>query len=518
MNVRSLEATRGRPSAVGIAVLAAAFLVADGLKSARAQHGNTASPLPAQRAGPPGSLNPYATTHLPGRYWSYPVSDPTAAERAVLAGRVYRTVLDESVRRAMTPPRPGGGPRDAAALFRLELAERLGQWSLRWQEAQDNAAKSRAARYQALSDHLSRMSALEGGRFHREAVKAAGGPGEPKPPRAFAEIARFFRPVTERGIDRIVPALLESERPVEPVGVAVTSAEQVELAGRVYRAILDEAVDRFLASPREDGTRRPEGAIFDALLAERLGFWSDLWRQAEDAAVTDRASRSAGARDRAARIALAGARLARPDGRTATLRSHIERMGALESGRFVNEALERAGRTAVAPVDMTPFRAFADLARFLRIEAESQLLKASRPQDADITASSQAEAAGRIYQAILDEAARRYLEAPRAGREPTDDRLVFDPLLAERLAAWSIFWGRAQVGSGGSRVERFAAIREHIERMASLEDGRSLHDTFEREGPLIGGPAAPAPPREFAEVARFFRLEALWELELIKSR
>ncbi len=104
------------------------------------------------------------------------------------------------------------------------------------------------------------------------------------------------------------------------------------------------------------------------------------------------------------------------------------------------------------------------------------------------------------------------------GAKPTDARLIFDSRLAERLAAWSISWGRAQVGAGGSRVARFAAIREHIERMVSLEDGRSLRDAFERDGPLIGGPAAPAPPREFAEVARFFRLEALWELELIRSR
>ncbi len=250
MNVRSLRANRRRASAVGIVVFAVAFMVADGLTIVRAQHGGTANPLPAQRAGPPGSLNPYATPHLPGRYWSYPVSDPTAAERAVLAGRIYRGILDESVQRVMTLPRPDGGPRDAAALFPLELAERLGQWSLRWQEAQDNAAKSRAARYRALSDHLGRMSALEGGRFWREAAKAAGGPDEPKPPRVFAEVARFFRPVDERGIDRIVPALPQSERPVEPVGVAVTPAERVEIAGRVYPAILDEAVDRFLASPR----------------------------------------------------------------------------------------------------------------------------------------------------------------------------------------------------------------------------------------------------------------------------
>ena len=96
-----------------------------------------------------------------------------------------------------------------------------------------------------------RMSALEDGRSRRETGRAAGGPVEPNPPRASAEVARFFRPIDEWGIDRIVPSPLQSERPLNPLGVAVTPAEQVEIAGRVYHAILDEAVDRFLAAPRE---------------------------------------------------------------------------------------------------------------------------------------------------------------------------------------------------------------------------------------------------------------------------
>ena len=354
---------------------------------------------------------------------------------------------------------------------------------------------------------------LESGRYWRDPLEAAGVPFATKPPGLFAEVARFFRPVNERGIDRIVPALLQSERPLNPVGVAVIPAEQVEIAGRVYRAILDDAVNRFRASPRE-----ATGLILNAFLAERLAYWSDLWRQSEDAAVTDRSSHLAGARDRAARTVSAGTRLAGPDGAGATLRSHIERMAALESGQFVNDAREQAGRAAVEPLDMTRFHEFAEVARFCRIAAESRLPKASRPKDTDAKDSRQAEAAARIYQAILDEAARRYREAPRPGGEPPDARLVFDSLLAERLAAWSIGWGRAQIGSGGSRVLRFAVVRSHIERMASLEEGRSLHNALERLGPLNGGAAAPAPPRDFAEVARFFRLEALWELELIRSR
>jgi hypothetical protein len=53
--------------------------------------------------------------------------------------------------------------------------------------------------------------------------------------------------------------------------------------------------------------------------------------------------------------------------------------------------------------------------------------------------------------------------------------------------------------------------------MASLEDGRFLHDPLARAGRGNGG-AVRAPSREFAEIARFFRLAALWELERLKSR
>jgi hypothetical protein len=518
MNVRHFRATRRRASAVALSVLAIALMRADGSVSARAQGARArTNPRPAQAAGTPNYLNPYGP-YGPGRYSPYPVKDPTAAERAAIAGRAYRTILDGWVRRATTPPRPGGGPPDDPALFSLELAERLGLWSLRWQEAQDNAAKSLAGRYQALSDHLNRMSSLEEGRSLREAVQPTGRPVESKPPRSFAEIARFFRPVDDGGIDKVVPDLVEFERPLNPRGVAVTPAERVEIAGRAYQAVLDEAVDRFLTSPRVGGSRLDAGAIFDALLAERLGNWSDFWRQAQDAADMDPDSRSAAARNGSARLALVGARLANPDLRPSTVGSHIERMSALESGRFLNDTLERAGRPGVEPVDMNRLREFADVARSFRIEAEGQLPKASRPNGTDATASSRSAAAGRIYRAILDGAARRYREMPGAGGAPSDARLVFDPYLAERLGSWSIRWARAQAVVGEGTQSRFAAVRSHIERMASLEDGRALRDALAPAGPPIDKSVVPVPPREFAEVARFFRLEALWELERIKSR
>jgi hypothetical protein len=68
------------------------------------------------------------------------------------------------------------------------------------------------------------------------------------------------------------------------------------------------------------------------------------------------------------------------------------------------------------------------------------------------------------------------------------------------------------------RESQYNAIRSHIERMASLENGRTFHDALERTGPRVVGAAAPPLPREFADVARFFRLEAVWELAQVKSR
>ncbi len=416
-----------------------------------------------------------------GGYPPYPVKDPTADERAVVAGRVYRAVLDDWAQRAMKMPRPERAAPDVEARSQLELTERLGPWSLRWQEAQDNAARSRAARYQAMSDHLGRMSALADGRFLRETGQANGGPVGPRPVRGSAEVARFFRPIDEWDIDRIVPTLLQSERPLNMQGVAVTPAEQVEIADRVYHVILDEAVDRFLAPPRGGQTRPDKVAIFDALVAERLGFWSDLWRQSQDVAASDRSRRSLAVGDRSAGVASAGARTAGPGGPAATMRSHIERMSELENGRFVDNALKRAGRSAGSPVDMTRFPEFVEVARFFRIEAESLLSGASKSKGTDATDSGQAATAGRIYRAILDEAARRYREAPRAGEALADVRLVFDSRLAERLAAWSIRWARAQIRTDLSRVSQFNAVRSHVERMASLEDGRSFHDALGSE-------------------------------------
>jgi hypothetical protein len=520
MKVGSVGACRQLAAAASSFALAVALVQTAGPVSAAPQRGS--NKLPNQPVGNPKGSNPYSAAYGQGRYTPYPVRDPTAAERAEVARRVYRTTLGAWVQRAAAPRGPGGPSPDQDLIVGAEFAERLGRWSLRLQEAEDNAAKSLAGRYQALTNHLARMSSLEDGRFLRPAAKPGGLPkGRPvnsKSSVVFAEIARFFRPVDERGIDRVVPEIIEYERPLNPVGVAVTATDRVEIAGRVYRSILDAAVDQFLSQPGAGEIHGDLAAIFDAPLAERLANWSDLWRQAQDDAATDESARLAVARNGPTRLALAGTRLTGPDVLPATLKAHVERMRELETGRFVGDAVKQTGRPAARPLDMTRLGEFVAVAKYFRIEAESQLPESSRPKGAGVTASSRAAAAGQIYSTILDGAARRHLAIARAGDAPALDGSVFDSRLAERLGAWSIRWGRAQARAGEGAGSQFTAVRSHFERMAALEDGRALYDSVARDGPPGGQPNVLPPPGEFAEIARFFRLEARWELELIKSR
>jgi hypothetical protein len=516
MTMRRVSSSRWRIVALGTALLVVDSMAAGGRSVARAQAGRAVNQRPPQAPGTPNDLSPYGMPRFGGWYSPYPVKDPTADERAVIAGRIYRSILDESAQRAMTAPRKDQPPApDSEARSSLELAERLGPWSLRWQEAQDNAAKSRAIRYQAMSDHLGRMSALEDGRYRSATRPATAGP---KPSRGAGEVARFFRPVDQWAIDQIIPTPLVSERPLNPRGVAITPTGQVDIADWVYHAILDEAVDRFLTSPPGGTTPPDEAPIFDGLLAERLGFWSDLWRQSQDFAAREPSRRSPSAGDGPARASSAAARTVGPVGPTTTMRSHIDRMSELESGQFVDVTLKRSGRSAVPPVDMTRFRAFTDVVRFFRIDAESRLSTAAPSRGTDIADSGPAATAARIYRAIVDDAARRFREAPRAGEAARVNRPVVASCLAERLAAWSIRWARAEIRANPARVSPFNAIQSHTERMASLEDGRSFRDPPERAAAGATAVAAATPPREAADVARFFRLEALWELAQVRSR
>jgi hypothetical protein len=157
-------------AAVGIAGLAAAGL-------AFAQRPLTSQSLPFA-GGYRGSIG------------AEPPLDRTAPQRAEVAARIYHAIIRGEARRHLAQP------PDAPAVFDARLAERLGEWSLRWMEAARNAG-GRAARFEAVRAHLQRMRGLESGRSLYDALGEAGRPddsaldvtrlGE------FVEVARFFR-------------------------------------------------------------------------------------------------------------------------------------------------------------------------------------------------------------------------------------------------------------------------------------------------------------------------------------
>src|SRR5262249_43750344 len=55
---------------------------------------------------------------------------------------------------------------------------------------------------------------------------------------------------------------------------------------------------------------------------------------------------------------------------------------------------------------------------------------------------------------------------------------------------------------------RFDAVRAHLERMRGLESGRALRDALGEAGGSADRPLEVSALAEFAEVARFFRLDA----------
>ena len=141
-------------------------------------------------------------------------------------------------------------------------SKRLGPWSLRWQEAQDNAARSRAARYQALSDHLRRMSDLERGRFWREAGRSRrpedrSSRSRPTyPPRPRGSSGRS----TGGGSTGLFPCVSSpSGRSIPWAWPSLPPSRSRSRAGSTGRSWMKRS-DRFLASPREGATRRRERA------------------------------------------------------------------------------------------------------------------------------------------------------------------------------------------------------------------------------------------------------------------
>jgi hypothetical protein len=98
------------------------------------------------------------------------VTDPTAKERAALAEQVYRDTIDRTGDMITAPPVNAGDRNSYTRILNAELAERLGQWSTRWRDAQFATAETPAARVAALSAHRDRMVHLADFSFLAEAA------------------------------------------------------------------------------------------------------------------------------------------------------------------------------------------------------------------------------------------------------------------------------------------------------------------------------------------------------------
>ena len=134
MDVRRFVATCRHDSTFVAALLVVAFITVEWQNIARAQFGRPANQRPAQGYGSANSLNPYGMPRIGGANSPYPIRDPTADERVLVAARVYLALLDEWTQSARNTPRPARAKADVDTQSILELTERLGVWSLRWQD------------------------------------------------------------------------------------------------------------------------------------------------------------------------------------------------------------------------------------------------------------------------------------------------------------------------------------------------------------------------------------------------
>ena len=93
-------------------------------------------------------------------------------------------------------------------------------------------------------------------------------------------------------------------------------------------------------------------------------------------------------------------------------------------------------------------------------------------------------------------------------------------MLGDRLAAGDaiVLCGASGIHANGVSLARKLAERLPRGYATPLEDGRAFADALERTGPRGPGADALALPREFTDVARFFRLDALWQVAQARSR
>jgi hypothetical protein len=93
---------------------------------------------------------------------------PAAAqERIALAKRIYRERILFGLNRRIAPPQPALDLPEEP-LLNEAMAEDLHRWSVRWMEAECDAATDRAGRVAAAQAHLDRMMTVESGKMARK--------------------------------------------------------------------------------------------------------------------------------------------------------------------------------------------------------------------------------------------------------------------------------------------------------------------------------------------------------------
>jgi hypothetical protein len=92
---------------------------------------------------------------------------PPAGERIEIAKRIYGEQILSAVAMSFAPPRNQGDP-PVVPLWNEAMAEDLHRWSLRWMEAECDAAAAQAGRVAAAQAHLNRMTGVEAGKPRME--------------------------------------------------------------------------------------------------------------------------------------------------------------------------------------------------------------------------------------------------------------------------------------------------------------------------------------------------------------
>ncbi|SIN75740.1 hypothetical protein SAMN05444166_0670 [Singulisphaera sp. GP187] len=91
-----------------------------------------------------------------------------ARERVELAKRIYKGRIVKGLELRFAPPQVELNNTSEDPLLNEVMAEELHKWSVRWMEAECDAAVDQAGRVVAAQTHLDRMMAVESGKMARK--------------------------------------------------------------------------------------------------------------------------------------------------------------------------------------------------------------------------------------------------------------------------------------------------------------------------------------------------------------